>query len=74
MTQWQDISTAPRGKQVVCGHAEKKWIRFGITHPSMGPLWYYSGTSERNQWSQTAGDEPTHWMPLPAPPQQPEGE
>ena len=54
-------------KQVMCGHAEKKWIRFGRYYAEM-KRWYYSGTNERSQWAETVGDAPTHWMPLPPPP------
>lgn len=56
-----------KAKHVLCGHSEKKWIRFGRYYPEM-KHWYYSGTNERSQWSQVQGDEPTHWMPLPEPP------
>ena len=72
MSEWQDISTAPHSKelgriQMLCAHAERGWIRMGRFYPEMN-RWYYSGTNERSQWSQVEGDEPTHWMPLPAPP------
>jgi hypothetical protein len=70
---WQLIETYHSADQfvkvehVLCGHAEKKWIRFGRYYPEM-KRWYYSGTNERSQWAQVEGDAPTHWQPLPKPP------
>jgi len=63
---WQPIETAPRdGTQITCGHDEKRWVRFGRF---LQNRWYYSGTSERSQYAQVEGDDPTHWQPLPPPP------
>lgn len=73
MSEWQPIETAPltgvgpMGPQIVCAHAEKRWIRFGRYYGQVRS-WYYSGTNERSQYVQADGDAPTHWMPLPAPP------
>jgi Protein of unknown function (DUF551) len=73
MSDWQPIETAPKRTYGVCskimilGHDTKKWIRFGKWYVGER-AWYYSGTSERSQWSQVRGDEPTHWMPMPKPP------
>jgi hypothetical protein len=64
---WLDIADAPKNTHIICGHAEKKWIRFGIFYKEMG-RWYYSGTSERSQYAQVEGDEPTHWQPMMKPP------
>jgi hypothetical protein len=71
---WQPIETAPRdtykvaGPTLILGHREKKWIRFGKWYVQEG-CWYYSGTSERSQYAQVKGDEPTHWMPMPSAPE-----
>lgn len=66
---WQPIDTAPRGPgQLILGHSEQRWIRFGRFYPEFRK-WYYSGTNERQQYSETEGGVPTHWMPLPAPPE-----
>ena len=69
MNNWRTIDSAPkegwsRSPQVICGHSEKRWIRFGRYYGEL-KRWYYSGTSERTQWSETPGDAPTHWMPFP---------
>jgi hypothetical protein len=73
--RWRPIAEAPRDgrldgmtEQMLCAHAIKRWIRFGRFYPAVGK-WYYSGTSERSQWAQVEDDAPTHWMPLPAPPE-----
>lgn len=66
---WRPIESAPKdgvgfGPTLILSHAEKRWIRFGRWFPQ-GRCWYYSGTNERSQYNQVAGDEPTHWMPMP---------
>jgi len=67
---WQPIETYhaadrfTKVKQILCCHDDGRWMRFGRYYPEM-KRWYYSGTSERSQWAQVEGDEPTHWMPLP---------
>jgi hypothetical protein len=68
--EWQPIDTAPRdtlkitGPTLILCHNEKRWIRFGKWYVQEG-CWYYSGTSERSQYAQARGDEPTHWKPCP---------
>ena len=63
---WQDISTAPRdGTWIWCWHEEKRWRRVGMRSKASGPRWYYSSTGVNAQY---ADDTPTHWRPLPAPP------
>ena len=63
---WHPIEEYVEGpQQVMCFHAEKKWMRFGR---KIFGRWYYSGTNERSQWAQVEGDEPTHFQPLPTPP------
>ena len=57
---WQPISTAPRDKMLMTGHTED-------SAPIMG---YY----HRGAWREHNGKgtviHPTHWRPLPAPPQE----
>lgn len=68
LTPAQLVAEHPRlpfSPYYILGHIERKWIRFGRYYPACR-RWYYSGTNERSQWAQAAGDEPTHWMPMPA--------
>lgn len=75
MSEWQDISTAPSGVQLlVC-----------IVRPN-GPTSYFLAIKQTvgggkfvisdSDWNPKAGNfrvcEPTHWMPLPAPPLTPD--
>lgn len=70
---WMPIEDFPHGTKwamathVLCCHSERKWVRMGKHYGELN-RWYYSGTNERSQWSETPGDAPTHWMPLPTPP------
>lgn len=70
---WKPIPTALLNKFGVCseqfilGHSKHKWVRFGRWHVQER-RWYYSGTNERSQYAQVEGDDPTHWMVLPSPP------
>lgn len=71
---WRPIATFPKGtkwalaSQVLCCHETDRWIRFGRHYGELD-RWYYSGTNERSQYSETVGGEPTHWAPLPTLPQ-----
>jgi hypothetical protein len=73
-SQWQPIEGYEKedkfviSRHILCGHSEEKWIRMGRWYPEFSK-WYYSGTNERSQWAQVEGDAPTHWMPLPKPPE-----
>jgi hypothetical protein len=72
--EWQRIETYHAAdkfvkvQHILCGHSENKWIRMGRYYPEM-KRWYYSGTNERSHRAQVEGDEPTHWMMLPKPPE-----
>lgn len=74
MSEWQPIEAYPFGTQwalaysVICCHVEKRWVRFGRYYSEAG-RWYYSGTNERSQYAETAGDAPTHWQKIPDLPQ-----
>jgi len=73
---WQPIATFPKGTKwalaysVLCCHETDRWIRFGRHYGELD-RWYYSGTNERSQYSETVGGEPTHWAPMPALPTPP---
>lgn len=70
MMEWRPIETYPKctkwalAYHVLCCHQEKRWFRVGKHYPELD-RWYYSGTNERSQYAETAGDTPTHWMPIP---------
>lgn len=75
MSEWQDIETAPKDGTAVLVYATRDgWTdgarivcaRFG----GLGPRWsiYGCGPIGRSeQWLDVCN--PTHWMPLPPPPQ-----
>ncbi len=60
MSEWQDISTAPKdGTKVLC-YTIKGVI---IMH------WHQPGNpTARAFWTGEKSVQPTHWMPLPEPP------
>ena len=60
---WQLIATFPKGT---------KWaLAYSVLCCHETDRWYYSGTNERSQYSETVGGEPTHWAPMPALPTPP---
>jgi hypothetical protein len=64
---WQDISTAPRdGTDVLIGLGDTIAIGFYCPEndPRLPPGWIWAG---EDLWFRC---EPTHWMPLPAPPKE----
>lgn len=67
---WRPIETVPQtgmGPWMLLGHSEGKWVRMGWYYAACRK-WYYSGTTERTQYSEAEGGVPTHWMPLPPAP------
>lgn len=73
MSEWRDISTAPKDGTLVdlwcINHL--RWDKAGqrVTSVSWGTVSDWMG-NERQDWQHGHGEdfEPTHWMPLPAPP------
>lgn len=71
MTEWRTIDSAPKdGTRIITFHLWTTYIQMvGISYwGSQGmynaPAWHtYSATGAINHI-----DQPTHWMPLPAPP------
>ena len=64
--EWQDIATAPEGVSVLlCWHD-------GIAAP-MFAVGFNLGSGRRwqttHEWLHNAQSWPTHWVPLPAPPE-----
>ena len=70
---WQPIDTAPRDGTAVdlWGINHLTWDKRGTrrVNVSWGPVRDWMG-GERDDWQHGLGEdfEPTHWMPLPAPP------
>jgi len=65
MSEWQPIETAPKNYINVLVFDPGYGQVVAEYHFSFGGMWVVSAYSTDN--SQT-GLEPTHWMPLPAPP------
>jgi hypothetical protein len=57
MTEWQDISTAPKDDTEVLVFCEDGGILIGC----FAGIWWIEQTYYEER-------KPTHWMPLPAPP------
>ena len=75
---WQPIETAPRDGTIVdlwgINHLHYAKRQERICNVHYGPVTDWMG-HERNDWRHGRGEdfEPTHWMPLPAPPVEKEG-
>jgi hypothetical protein len=77
---WQPISTAPRnGRRILLWDAHKNVVVSGCWHheperdnPTSGlePAWsWWVADEDVVMWDGGPDDHPTHWMPLPAPPE-----
>jgi hypothetical protein len=61
--QWQPIETAPKDGEIIILFADVPWrIRIGYCDSG-------SGKAHSIPQGSTLHDQPTHWMPLPTPPQ-----
>ena len=72
VTDWQPIDTAPRDGTQVLLYVPQDTDDEMPSFIAQG--WYESGIFDR-RWYEAAGEcvcdpQPTHWMPLPAPPEQ----
>jgi hypothetical protein len=71
--EWQPIYTAPKdGTRVdLWGKCLLRWDKASerIVNVAWGPVRDWMG-NERDDWQHGRGEDfqPTHWMPLPAPP------
>ena len=67
MTDWRPIETAPKdGKVIVCTHPSKT-----IEYRPRAAFWYVARGTGAEGWKSVSNHawlNPTHWMPLPAPP------
>ena len=80
--EWQDIATAPKGRKLIVGYANKlgNWRSVMACYYGEGQLpnaddyddefappgWYEE--SESQEHILPTDEEPTHWMALPTPP------
>lgn len=63
---WKPIETAPKDETVVLLFCPERWDTAGVVVAFWSEdfaAWY-----EREASSHSVSEEPTHWMPLPAPP------
>ena len=67
---WRDISSAPRdGTRIMVYRPDAKKSPYN-EHTVVGTDYWSDRYSSTPCWSQSRRDEqPTHWMPLPAPPE-----
>ena len=67
MTKWQPIETAPRdGTEILCFIPEHTWGLLTVKE-EYKVLRFIQGVTWANQGLYT--EYPTHWMPLPKPPE-----
>lgn len=67
--KWEPIETYDEKKVhsfVLGAHSEKRWVRFVMKFGASG--WYQTNSS-RKECAQIRTEEPTHWMPVPNPPE-----
>lgn len=72
--RWRDMESAPKdGTDVLIGHAGERWVCSGYLLHDRGDG-YWLETGDVDDGSPGSGNYlyPTHWMPLPAPPTEPE--
>lgn len=65
--EWQPIETAPKDGTWVLGFKERKYVQDQIE------TWHWVEAEDFVGWEHAAEandfyEQPTHWMPLPAPP------
>jgi hypothetical protein len=80
MSTWQTMESAPEGELVLCfcpgvnsglDGCEVLMVFHGAddpVHASGRSYWTNGGPNGGSDFNFDAGEEPTHWMPLPPPP------
>jgi len=69
MSEWKDISTAPKdGTRILAPNLMERSVTIGVWTELYGGCWYDLTVGHLNGYW-----KPTHWMPLPPPPA-PKGE
>jgi hypothetical protein len=75
MSEWQDISTAPRDGTQIIGYGpirethyfrEDRYWGKRVTEPRVRQTYMVAGLWQTNGFGSMM---PTHWMPLPSPPE-----
>lgn len=77
MTEWRDIATAPKDgtdflayDPIAALPVAMRWQAYSQEdREEIGELGYWSYSEELLNEADPAGAQPTHWMPLPAPPE-----
>ena len=72
MSEWQPIETAPKDgtKLLLCESVDENYIFVGSWSETRNPKWY--GTNWYCVEYDAFNHAPTHWMPLPQPPEKTE--
>jgi len=66
VSEWQPIETAPKGGKWML--LWWPWVtEMAFVGYEVGGVWYAAPTGD--SWTQNGAANPTHWMPLPTPPQ-----
>lgn len=71
MTEWQDISTAPKDVLVLVHQPGNmgKWFKTVFCAVQVtDDKWWSNGVGHRPVYKEMLDPLPTHWMPLPLPP------
>ena len=70
---WQDISTAPKDGRLIIAYQPGGTFHNGITYPATVGIasWREPDGMNPGMWCgpYNPRDYPTHWMPLPSPPE-----
>lgn len=69
MSEWQPIETAPKDGSQVLLYGPSKWLSTTATKTHSIGIGWFSTMFGQNKWITGATETPTHWMPLPPPPQ-----
>lgn len=67
MSEWQPIETAPQDGTEMLGYRAGKYANAYRVQRDDCEMWYFGGLSASIRIRPDA--KPTHWMPLPSPPE-----
>lgn len=72
MMEWQPIETAPKSEKCIDGWYDGQRITdiwWGVDYQTREECWVAYRYEDCYGWVPRCAGEPTHWMPLPPPPQ-----